>query len=69
MISAGGYNLENALEAAEKQGDLIAFGRKYISNVSLLEQFCCESSNTNICVCVLAGPTAPSEEEFASDAL
>lgn len=32
-ISAGGYEPESALKAAEEKGDLIAFGRYYISNV------------------------------------
>lgn len=34
LISAGGYTPEIALETAEKKGDLIAFGRSFISNVS-----------------------------------
>lgn len=34
FISAGGYHRELALETAEKKGDLIAFGRSYIGNVS-----------------------------------
>ncbi|CAL1694337.1 unnamed protein product [Somion occarium] len=33
FISAGGYNRDVALEAANRTGDLIAFGRYYISNV------------------------------------
>ncbi|KAI0086369.1 FMN-linked oxidoreductase [Irpex rosettiformis] len=35
LISAGGYNRELALEAADKKGDIIAFGRQYISNPDL----------------------------------
>ncbi|KAI0088267.1 FMN-linked oxidoreductase [Irpex rosettiformis] len=35
LISAGGYNRELAIEIAEKKGDLIAFGRHYISNPDL----------------------------------
>ena len=34
FISAGGYNRETALRAAEDKGGLIAFGRLYIPNVS-----------------------------------
>ena len=34
FISAGGYKREHAIEAAESTGDLIAFGRFFISNVS-----------------------------------
>jgi NADPH2 dehydrogenase len=35
-ISAGGYiTRENAIQVAEQMGGLIAFGRMYISNVSL----------------------------------
>lgn len=34
IISAGGHTPEFALEVAEKNGDLIAFGRSFISNVS-----------------------------------
>lgn len=33
LISAGGYNRELALKVAETKGDLIAFGRFFISNV------------------------------------
>ena len=38
VLSAGGYASEDGLEDAETNGDLIAFGRHYISNVRLL--FC-----------------------------
>lgn len=33
-ISAGGYTPGSALEHAEKYGELVAFGRHFISNVS-----------------------------------
>jgi NADPH2 dehydrogenase len=33
FISAGGYNRESAIEMADKTGELIAFGRSFISNV------------------------------------
>jgi NADPH2 dehydrogenase len=33
-LSAGGYSLHDALRDAEEKGDLIAFGRIYIPNVS-----------------------------------
>lgn len=33
LISAGGYTRESAIKAADATGDLIAFGRQYISNV------------------------------------
>lgn len=33
-ISAGGYVRENAIEHADSTGDLVAFGRYFISNVS-----------------------------------
>ncbi|KDQ53873.1 hypothetical protein JAAARDRAFT_136479 [Jaapia argillacea MUCL 33604] len=35
LISAGGYTRELALEVAETKGDLVAFGRAYISNPDL----------------------------------
>ena len=35
FIAAGGYTPRTAAETAEKKGGLIAFGRHYISNVSL----------------------------------
>ncbi|KAI0916451.1 hypothetical protein AcV5_002945 [Taiwanofungus camphoratus] len=35
LISAGGYTRETALEAAEQHGDLIGFGRSFISNPDL----------------------------------
>ncbi len=34
LISAGGYDRDLALQEAESTGDLIAFGRYFISNVS-----------------------------------
>ena len=34
LISAGAYTRESAIEAADKKGDIIAFGRHFISNVS-----------------------------------
>jgi len=42
-ISAGGFTRESAIERAEEQGELIAFGRYYTSNVgsnSSLPSFC-----------------------------
>ncbi|KAG6873595.1 hypothetical protein C0995_013968 [Termitomyces sp. Mi166 len=35
VISAGGYTRETAIQAAEERGELIAFGRYYISNPDL----------------------------------
>jgi NADPH2 dehydrogenase len=34
LISAGGYTRETAIAAAEDKGDLIAFARPYVANVS-----------------------------------
>ncbi|KAG6877683.1 hypothetical protein C0993_005103 [Termitomyces sp. T159_Od127] len=34
VISAGGYTRKTAIQAAEERGELISFGRYYISNVS-----------------------------------
>lgn len=36
FISAGGYDRSSAIDAADNKGDLIAFGRHFISNVSLI---------------------------------
>ena len=36
FISAGGHTRETALRTAENKGGLVAFGRLYISNVSVL---------------------------------
>lgn len=35
LISAGAYTRESGMEAADTKGDLIAYGRLYLSNVSL----------------------------------
>ena len=35
FISAGGYNRSSALKVAHDKGDIIAFGRHFISNVSM----------------------------------
>lgn len=35
LIVAGGYTRESALKTAEENGDLVAFGQFYISNVGL----------------------------------
>lgn len=34
FISAGGFDLSSAKELADTKGDLVAFGRKFIANVS-----------------------------------
>jgi NADPH2 dehydrogenase len=39
LISAGGYTRETAIAAAEEKGDLIAFARPYVANVSLFLLF------------------------------
>ncbi len=36
LISAGGYSRDLAMEVADKKGDLVAFGRVFIANVSAL---------------------------------
>jgi NADPH2 dehydrogenase len=36
LISAGGYNREDAMKVSDETGDLIAFGRHYIANVGVL---------------------------------
>ena len=35
LISAGGYTRETAIAVAEEKGDLVAFARGYIANVSI----------------------------------
>jgi NADPH2 dehydrogenase len=35
FISAGGFTRDTAIEFADKKGDLVAFGRHFISNVSI----------------------------------
>lgn len=35
LIVAGGFDRESAIERADSTGELIAFGRRYTSNVSL----------------------------------
>jgi NADPH2 dehydrogenase len=39
FISAGGFTRQLAIEYADKEGDLVAFGRYFISNVSELFLF------------------------------
>ena len=43
IISAGGYDRDLAIEFADTKGDLIAFGRYFISNVSV------SYTSTNVC--------------------
>jgi NADPH2 dehydrogenase len=38
-ITAGGYDLAKALDVAERKGDLVGFGRNFISNVSSGDSF------------------------------
>ena len=38
-ISAGGFSRDRAIKQADEKGDLIAFGRYYTSNVSLIAVF------------------------------
>lgn len=42
LISAGAYSRESAIETADAKGDLIAFGRHFISNVRFYFK-CCRS--------------------------
>jgi NADPH2 dehydrogenase len=44
LISAGGYTRELSLEVAEKKGDLIAFGRPFIANVSTSDLLRCKNT-------------------------
>ena len=41
LISAGGYTREEAMKVADEKGELIAFGRYFISNVSWGFHLCC----------------------------
>lgn len=43
LISAGGYTTESAVETADQKGDLIAFGRYYISNVRCQPTACLDT--------------------------
>lgn len=47
LISAGGYDRAMGLEAAEKTGVLVAYGRLFISNVSIWCLDLVEISNTS----------------------
>ena len=41
FISCGGYSRQTALAVAESKNDLVAFGRPYISNVSMPHSVLC----------------------------
>jgi len=43
LMSAGGYSRQTALETAESKGDLIAFGRPFLANVSILIRLAVDS--------------------------
>jgi hypothetical protein len=49
LISAGGYTRATAIAAAEEKGDLIAFGRSYLANVSSLCLQCAKSDSDFVC--------------------
>lgn len=55
FISAGGYTRETALRAAEShKGELVAFGRLYVTNVSVSDLVCVHSIFT-----VISSPIFP----------
>ncbi len=41
MITTGGYDRESGLKVAEETGQLIGYGRAFLSNVSLLCDVLC----------------------------
>lgn len=47
LISAGGYDRELGLDVAQKTGQLVAYGRLFISNVSSYHPGLVELSNIN----------------------
>ena len=68
-ISAGGFTRDNAIKHADEQGELVAFGRYYTSNVRFAPVifrllFCAQSF-----IRVLARPSYPSSEEHPVDAI
>ncbi|KAL5532354.1 hypothetical protein ACEPAF_5924 [Sanghuangporus sanghuang] len=63
--NAGGYTAESALKDAEELGDLIVFGRYYISNVSRKTQLTAIDTNvTSMPFIALSGPASKSQEEI-----
>jgi NADPH2 dehydrogenase len=61
LISAGGYTREGALKRAER-GELIAFGRFYISNVS---SFCrCSRIHADQCPILIARSSGSFEGKY-----
>ena len=40
LITAGGYTRETGMRVAQRKGDLIAYGRLFISNVSFFSSLC-----------------------------
>lgn len=47
FVSAGGFSRESALRLAEEKGDIVAFGKYFISNVGALATLCCVLSRIN----------------------
>ena len=64
-ISAGAYTRELALQTAQEKGDLIAFGRYYISNVS----DCVSEMLPRALTLTTARPPAPLEGQYPLDAI
>ena len=64
FISAGGYKADDALRACEETGDLIAFGRFYISNVSVLfDSYACFLTDRVLMMATVTVPARPSRED------
>ena len=59
FISSGGYNRQLAFKVAEEKGDILAFGRHFIPNVSSRSDYCqLKNSGANICVSPIYQPAS-----------
>jgi NADPH2 dehydrogenase len=64
LISAGGYTRQGALKRAEK-GELIAFGRFYISNVRFFNLY--PRIHADLCPILIARSSCSFESEYSTD--
>lgn len=66
FISAGGYTRQTAIETVEEKGGIVAFGRLFIPNVSLLDFRLPRSSRALHNLTSTNSPTFPSASSMTS---
>lgn len=66
-ISAGGFSRDKAIKQADEKGELVAFGRYFTSNVSLISHDRLPVGTFIEYACSIARSSYPASEEHSAD--